>query len=218
MGVDYERLAFWEELAFPVYPELYGTRLARLFKTPDTSLDRERLKAALITLDLDLPIGLRIDDIVEGVADRIYHCWIEYRKKTHTAGPSKKLRNLHKALSEWLDEHIDDQEGYHIHKGDSQKKDALVQLMRESGELIAFMHYDKPKGKQEHPRTTFFRRLYHLYVDLSEKRGLSNDGYGPGVRFVLECAALVHIGAPLGLRQLILGSISRAARAKMDPE
>jgi hypothetical protein len=90
--------------------------------------------------------------------------------------------------------------------------------VRDTGALIAFMEYEKPKGKQEHRRTTFFRRLYYIYVNLSEKSGLSNSGNGPGVHFVTECAALVHIAVPPGLRQLILGSINRAARAKMDCE
>jgi len=209
MGVDYERLAFWEEL---VCDERLG------FRAPDKFLDRERLNAALIALDLDLPIGLVVDDILDGVADWIYASWIEYRKNVHAAGPSRKLRNLHKALSEWLDEYIDDREGYHLHGNNSDKKDALVQLMRDTGTLIACMEHEKPKGKQEHPRTTFFRRLYYIYVNLSGKSGLSNSGYGPGIHFVTECAALLHIAVPPGLRQLILGSISRAARAKMDSE
>ena len=213
-GVDYERLVFWEEL-------IDDTHIISAYRAPEW-LDRERLKTILVALDPeDLPIGLVIDDIVEGVATCIYCYWFEYRRNVSNTGPSKKLCNLHNALSEWLDEYMDGREGCHIHKGDSQKKDALVQLMRETGELIAFMEYEKPKGKKgkkEHPRTTFLRQLYDLFVELSKKPGLSNDGYGPGVRFVTECAALVHITVPPGLRQLILGSISRAARAKMDSE
>jgi hypothetical protein len=86
--------------------------------------------------------------------------------------------------------------------------------MCDTGSLIKWMEYQRPKGKQEHPRTTFFRQLYDLYVELSNKPGLSHDGYGPGIRFVTECAALVHIAVPLGLRQLILASM--IACAKMD--
>jgi hypothetical protein len=211
MGVDYERLAFWDELAS--LPALLPT----LLRVPDTFIDRERLKAALIALDPDLPIGLVVDDIAEGVAQRIYWCWMEYRQTTSKKGPSRELRNLRTALSEWLDQHLDDQEGYHLHKNDCAKKEALVELLRSAEELVGFMEYEKPKpssGKQEQPRTTFLRQIYELYVDLKGKPGLSHDGYGPGVQFITECAALVGIRAPAGLRQLILGSVSRARACK----
>jgi hypothetical protein len=104
MGVDYERLAFWDEL-------VCEGRLG--FRSPDKFLDQERLKAALVALDLDLPIGLVVDDIVDGVADWISVSWIAHSVTKWTPGP---------------DEYIDDQEGYHLHRNDSDKKDALVQL------------------------------------------------------------------------------------------
>jgi hypothetical protein len=212
MGVDYERLAFWDELASPT------TLLTTLLRVPDTFIDRERLKAALIALDTDLPIGLVVDDIVEGVAERIYWCWMEYRQTTSKkGGPSRELRNLRTALSEWLDQHLDDREGYHLHENDCAKKEALVELLRSTEALVSCMEYEKPKpsrGKQEQPRTTFLRQIYELYVDLKGKPGLSHGGYGPGVQFITECAALVGIRAPEGLRQLILGSVSRARECK----
>jgi hypothetical protein len=140
-GVDYERLVFWEELAD-------DTHIISAYRAPEW-LDRERLKTILVALDPeDLPIGLVIDDIVEGVATCIYCYWFEYRRNVSNTGPSKKLCNLHNALSEWLDEYMDDREGYHIHKGDSQKKDALVQLMRETGNSSHLWNTKSPRVRR----------------------------------------------------------------------
>src|SRR5882762_8104572 len=118
-GLDYERLAFWEDLA---EVDCDGSNLLREFLRRNNPqffapewLDRQRLKAALIALDPeDLPIGLVIDDIVEGVAARIYWCWIEYRWQKDCAGPSKPLLRLHKALSEWIDKYSDGYEGHMV--------------------------------------------------------------------------------------------------------
>jgi hypothetical protein len=178
------------------------------------------VKAALIALEPDLPIGFVIDDIVEGVADRIYWAWWEYRMTVACkAGPSQELRNLGKALSEWLDKHPD-REGYHLHQCDEEKKNALLNLNHDVNLLIVAMESDKPKLKkrQEQPETTFFRSLYKLYRDMRDAPTLSNDGYGSGVRFITECAALVGIATPRGLRQLISSSMSRDERAKMGSE
>jgi hypothetical protein len=228
MGVDYERLAFWEELAAsPMYP------------APDRLIDRARLKAALIALDPELPGCLVIDDIVEGIAERIYLCWWQYQEKAAPdtiglAAPSSELRKLQKALSEWLDKHLDerDREGYLLAAGAARvgiTKNTLVALNQTVDELIGFLEHHRICGsfwprprhadgkRQEQPRTTFFVQLYELAVELKDTLGLSNNKYGPGDRFIRECGALVGIRAPEGLRQLIQTSISRAAagRAKM---
>jgi hypothetical protein len=237
MGVDYERLVFWEEMAcgwdLACRWDLTGGKRPRPCPAPDW-LDRERLKAALIALNPeDLPIGWKIDDIVEGVADYIYAWWHDYWSKTALlAGPSNKLRNLHKALSEWVDEHIDDREGHMLLRRDgADDTDAIIRLLRETGRFIGWFESrprresylegprrpeprrPNPPVRKEDPRTTFLTKLYDLYRDLSRKSGLSNKGYGPGMHFITECAALVGITVRPGDRQLILASI---ARAKMD--
>jgi hypothetical protein len=214
-GVDYERLAFWDELADDIHIIAY--------RAPEW-LDRERLKTTLVELDPeDLPIGLVIDDIVEGVAGWLYWCWLEYRGAQEPAGPSIELKALHKALSQWVDKHIDGREGWLLlRRGDGDdKRDAIAWLLREMEPLIEFerLLVKRPPGRRgEDPKTTFLKGLYHLYKTLSGKSGLSNDGYGPGVRFMTECAALFNITVPPRVRQTIMASISRTARAKMGSE
>jgi hypothetical protein len=117
-------------------------------------------------------------------------------------------------------------------EGSDSKEDALVALAELNYEiklLIGFMkshrkigHFSEMPvtGKPESPRVTFFRKMYELYVDLKKESnpesnaGLSNEGRGPGMRFITECGVLVGIGrAPP--RQTILSSLSRARRAKI---
>src|SRR5947209_6243349 len=130
-GVDYERLVFWEELAGVGYEPLAHI-IDRFSRAPEW-LDRERLKTTLIALDPeDLPIGLVIDDIVEGVAASLYICWLEYRRAQEPAGPSIELKALHKALSRWVDKHIDGREGWLLLRRDDgdDKRDAIAGLLR----------------------------------------------------------------------------------------
>jgi hypothetical protein len=239
MGVDYEMLVFWEELLVPPDEDEFRKKLWESYKAPEW-LDRERLKAALIALDLgDLPIGWVIDDIVEGVAASISWHWTDYcRRQTGRTRPSKKLRDLDKALSAWIAEHTEDREQFYLScAGDDPDdiKRAIVLLKRATGTAIGYfetaralilqeramdtatesLEAERRQRRPEDPRTTFLRQLYRLYVDLSGKTGLSNDGYGPGYHFVKECAALFNIAVPRGLRQLIL---TQKGRAKMAQE
>jgi hypothetical protein len=201
MGVDYERLAFWEDLAGLSFEGLALREIERKFFSAPEWLDRKRLKAALAALDLDdFPLGLVIDDIVEGVAATIYWSFYDYRKGlVDNARASRELRNLRKALLEWLVKHRDDEEGYLILANNAEKENALWK----AAALLGRSKHEKPEGKQEHPKTTFLRHLYELYVDLTATPGLANGRDGPGNRFIRECANLVGIDTPKGLRSLL---------------
>ena len=70
----------------------------------------------------------------------------------------------------------------------------------------------RKKARQQNPETDLFIDLYRGYVDFSGKTGLSNDDSGPGVRFVAECARLLDVVVPNGLRQTIQAAIGRQER------
>jgi hypothetical protein len=61
--------------------------------------------------------------------------------------------------------------------------------------------------------TAFFIDLYEKYAELSGKRGLSDDG--PAIRFIAECASILDMPVPQGLRRRIQQAI--VARGKNFP-
>ena len=151
------------------------------------ALDRDRLEAALARA---LPPQVS-EEIVNRAADWIYDAWYRlcgYAEK----GPSKKLRKLHEALSEWVDDHSLEAFELSVWYGG---KDEITRLSQTVDRLIKHKESrTRPKGKQEAPLTTFFVSLYGLYIAVSGKVGLT-DG-GPAYRFVRDCAALVGVHVP----------------------
>jgi hypothetical protein len=88
--------------------KLLAARAEHLQPAPET-FDRERLKAAIVAAaGLPDPRGdgdrKIIEAVVEVAAASVYYAWRKIRlSKEVDAPPTKKLRNLHKALAEWMD-------------------------------------------------------------------------------------------------------------------
>jgi hypothetical protein len=191
------------------------TFFAKNFVAPNT-LDRERLKAVLVATGLPAD-GLCVgDEVVEGAAALLYDSWVRYRAhKNRTAGPSKKLRRLHSAISEWFDECIGDYEWYLVHNTDREKTDAIVWFLFQIEDVINSLDRQRPKGKKEGCKTTFLTEICDLYTVIGGNPTIS-DG-GPMHRFVTQCAALVDptvVVPERGFRQLIQTALARKRRSK----
>ena len=165
-------------------------------------LDRDRLKAALIAAG-----ALRINEnIIDGAAEWISNAWIKKSKP-----PSQKLLKLHEVLSEW----VDDQswEAFELSllagPGANRPEDAFARLTKEVGRLIKERRAGR-KGRQEEALTTFFARLYSLYIAVSGETALS-DGCGPAYHFIQQCSALIDptIVVPERVRSTIQAKIAR---------
>jgi len=185
------------------YEEL--ARFGELFPAPD-EIDRERLRAILVAAGV--PVMLVGEEVVDGAASWLYDAWIRYRAyKQRTAGPSRELRELNRSLMRWLEKYTDnDREGYLLRD----ERDALVQLANETGEVAAFLEHRKPRGKKEHPKTTFLTDIYYLYIAVGGRVGLSDEG--PAHCFVVKCTELVDpkmLIPKTGFRQLIQAATKR---------
>jgi hypothetical protein len=171
-------------------------------------LDRDGLKRALEDAG-----ALRVnDDIVEGAAWRIFGAsLVLWRCDEMMDRHLKKLRRLHSALTEWADD-------------ESSLADATTRLADRVGGLIQLEEFcnrhERKRG--EEPLTTFYVRLYHLYVTVSGRRGLGNNkNGGPVYRFVRDCCALVDpsiVVGERGFRQRLAGGIARRAGVQKLPD
>jgi hypothetical protein len=187
-GTGFSSLLSWQELS-------------------ETTFDRDRLKAALIDAR-----ALRInEDIIDGAADWICSAWFTLRMRK--VPPSEELRDLHKALLKWNDNHswreATELSLWPYGAG------GITELAQAVDRFIK--HHDRttPRGNQQKPLTTFQARLHGLYIAVSGKEGLK-DG-GPAHRFVKECAAIAGVRVPeSGFASLIRAAIKRE-RCKNRP-
>jgi hypothetical protein len=202
-------LSVWDDEGLKFWALAWGT------------FDRDGLKAALIAAGAPLVN----EEILVRAAGWICRAWSHFGTgKQVTAPASKKLRNLHKALSEWSEwlddpQWINSWEGFLLSDGPSRLPvwlggegpdmsivEEITRLTQKVDRVIKTLESRdrQPQGKQEHPLTTFFVSLCDLYTIISGKTSLTDDG--PGHRFVKECAALVDpsiIVPERGFRQLV---------------
>jgi hypothetical protein len=94
---------------------------------------------------------------------------------------------------------------------DSSIVDAVIALHNKVGQVIEFIETrDRPRGKQEDPLTTFCVDLYTLYIIITGKEALSNNG--PAHRFVKECAEIVDpsiVVPEKGFQQLLWAATTK---------
>jgi hypothetical protein len=136
--------------------------------------------------------------------------------------PSKKLRNLHKALSE-MSECMNHAQWFYSYEGfvvsctlGPSIKDEITRLAQQV-DCVVNDYLVSARRKTEDPQTTFFVHLYHLYTIISGKTSITDTG--PAARFIRECAALVDptIIVPKRLRDLIVKAITRK-RAEIEKD
>ena len=128
-------------------------------------------------------------------------------------GPSKELKNLDKALRAWIFADFESKE---------METDLLTTLsvtgyasigslsmlsVSISNTITCLNHqYDQQQklGSQA-VETDLFVGLYKKYCAMSGKKGLSDNG--PAIRFIAECASILDIEIPRGLRRRIQQAI-----------
>jgi hypothetical protein len=176
--------------------------------------DRGRLIAVLAAG------GIHADQsTIDHVDNWLYFLSFKYQLQKNNmqvgrAKPSRELRNLNKALLEWGFSESFKWEVMLISRFDREKLSQMEWFSCAVGETMDLLESRRKKVRQQNPETELFIDLYRGYADLSGKTGLSNDDSGPGVRFVTECAGLLDVVVPNGLRQTIQAAIGRqGARA-----
>jgi hypothetical protein len=169
--------------------------------------DRERLgtalKAGKICAD---------EEKITQIDAWLYTLWFKYKMQTKgyklgRAKPSRELQKLNKALLDWSCSDAWKWEVFLICRFDNLKLSAIEWFSMAVGEAIDSLESGRKRTRQEDPKTGLFVDLYRGYTELSGKTGLSDEG--PAIRFIAECAAIVGVAVPPGLRRLVQLGVAR---------
>ena len=139
-----------------------------------------------------------------------------------SGGPSDELKYLEKALRNWLDADFKNKQlEVDLLGGGAEMPrpefiiECLSHLHSSVSNAIDFLQSAAKNTKQkEAVETSLFIDLYRKYIELSGSKKLSDDG--PGVCFVKECASILGVVAPEGLRRRIQQAI--ASRQERPPQ
>jgi hypothetical protein len=132
--------------------------------------------------------------------------------------PSRELKNLNKAFQDWLDsENREFEEGLFQSFGPlklTQSPTVMIAIVyRTISETVTYLEAaERNPRRTESLETSFFIELYNGYVELSGKKGLSDNG--PAIRFITECASMLGVVVPQAIRRRIQIAMNR--RAKED--
>jgi hypothetical protein len=182
--------ARWQEMS-PTIERYYRERLAAA------------LKAGRIPAD---------EDTISRVDLWLFSLFFAYRvlKKGYEIGfakPSRELKNVCKALREWINSDSGNWEAHMIKTEYGYKMSSVDEFLESAEKLVGLLESEKKRVRQENLETYLFFELYRGYIELSGKKGLSDDG--PAIRFVTKCASIVNVAVPRGLRRRIQLAIAR---------
>lgn len=149
----------------------------------------------------------------------------KYIKSIKCHGPSEELKNLDKALCEWINADFESKEieKYGVFKNLSQNANHtsrdfgewLQALSVAISSTITWLESAAPNIRQRQAvETSLFIALNEKYVELSGSKRLSDEG--PGIRFMRECASILGMAAPDGLRRRV--QQAKASRQEKPPQ
>jgi hypothetical protein len=175
-------------------------------------LDRELLVTALEA------VGIRADEETMSKVE----CWLnlilfvyQTRKNGFDLGrskPSKELKNLDKALREWINYDRWRWEASLLARGSSSPTPSAAAAAVESfstsiSDVILLFESVRKPTRQEDLETDLARDLYWGYTELSGQKGLSDDG--PAIRFIKSFFSILNVAVPEDFRRRLEQSIAR---------
>jgi hypothetical protein len=162
------------------------------------------------------------DDTISKLDSWLFHLKVTYSSIQEgylgtRPKPSKELKQLNNALSEWLnsekrafDENLFRSFGPLKLTGSSPMV-MLSMVARTISETVTWLESGPKKSKKDQSlQTDLGIGLYEGYVELSGNEGLGETG--PGVKFMKECASILGTELPRGGRRTLQKAI--AAREK----
>jgi hypothetical protein len=137
---------------------------------------------------------------------------LKFLKTIRFNGPSKELKNLDKALRAWIfaDFESKEMETDFLETlsvtGNASIGSLSMLSISISNTITCLDRYNQQSSLSRHTvETELFVGLYKKYCEMSEKKGLSDNG--PAIRFIAECASILDIEIPRGLRRRIQQAI-----------
>lgn len=124
--------------------------------------------------------------------------------------PSKELKNLNKAIKDFLLSENKEAE-WRFQKPISApiSLEAFTIFSRVLSQYVAWLeHWTEDSLSKSRIETEVLIELYETYVELSGRKGLSDNG--PGIRFITTCASILGMTVPQGMRRRIQIAIKRS--------
>jgi hypothetical protein len=196
--------------------------------------DRTQLETALklgkIPIDENTIVGLGnwlfVMEHVYQLPSRLRWVPPKYRLITSynvAGGPSDELKYLGEALRNWLDADFKNKQlEVDLLASDAKMPrpefimECLTGLCRSVSNTIDFLQSSATNTKTiDSIETNLFINIYRKYIELSGSKKLSDDG--PGILFIKECASILGVDCPKGVRRRIQQAIASSLEKPPQP-